>query len=302
MQGGASGAIIVDGIENVQPAVAGLPERVLLIRDETTIPGGPAPGGNVPSWDVSLNYVPISYPAFTPAVIRMKPGQREFWRVANASADTIIDLQLRYDSEAQPFQVVALDGVPTGSQDGRMQGQLITQTHILLAPAARAEFIVTGPSSKVKNAAFMTLNIDTGPFGDNDPTRPARQHRDDGAVTSAAGDRFALDYRQITSSSRALPKATVDGKANTLFLGGALGSEQSGEPDQLFHYSGRSHPNAVRSEQPSGDHYQARCRGGLDNPEPVRRRIMSFTCTRFTFCFWSRTACRCPRGKVNTWT
>ncbi len=76
MQGGASGAIIVDGIENVQPAVAGLPERVLLIRDQTTIPGAPTPGGTVPSWDVSLNYVPISYPQFTPAVIQMKPEQQ----------------------------------------------------------------------------------------------------------------------------------------------------------------------------------------------------------------------------------
>ena len=171
VQGGASGAIIVDGIENVQPAVGGLQERVLLIRDQT-IPGGPTPGGNVPSWDVSLNYVPILYPTFTPAVIQMKPGQQEFWRVANASADTIIDLQLRYDGAAQPLQIVALDGVPIGSQDGTMQGQLITQTHILLAPAARAEFIVTGPSTKVKNARFLTLNIDTGPDGDDDPTRP----------------------------------------------------------------------------------------------------------------------------------
>ena len=33
MQGGASGAIVVDGIENLQPAVAGSPERMLLLRD-----------------------------------------------------------------------------------------------------------------------------------------------------------------------------------------------------------------------------------------------------------------------------
>jgi FtsP/CotA-like multicopper oxidase with cupredoxin domain len=121
---------------------------------------------------VSLNYIPILYPNFIPAVIEMKPGRRELWRVANASADTIIDLQLQYDGAAQPLQVVALDGVPTGSQDGTMQGQLVTQTDILLAPAARAEFIVTGPSSKVKNATLLTLNVDTGPDGDNDPRRP----------------------------------------------------------------------------------------------------------------------------------
>jgi FtsP/CotA-like multicopper oxidase with cupredoxin domain len=171
VQGGASGAIIVEGIENIQPAVAGLPERVLIIRDQT-IPNGPTPGGKVPSWDVSLNYVPILYPSYKPAVIEMNPGQKQFWRVANASADTIIDLRLIYDNIAQPLQVVALDGVPTGSQDGRGQGTLITQTDILLAPAARAEFIVTGPSASVIKAVFQTLNIDTGPDGDTDPTRP----------------------------------------------------------------------------------------------------------------------------------
>jgi FtsP/CotA-like multicopper oxidase with cupredoxin domain len=174
VQGGASGAIIVEGIENIQPAVAGLPERILLVRDQT-IPSSPKPGGGVPSWDISLNYVPISYvpnTAYQPAIIEMKPGQREFWRVANASADTIVDLQVQYDGVAQPLQVVGLDGVPTGSQDGTRRGKLVTQTDILVAPAARAEFIVTGPSATVSQAIFQTLNIDTGPFGDSDPTRP----------------------------------------------------------------------------------------------------------------------------------
>src|SRR5271155_2559009 len=92
VQGGATGAIIIDGVQNIQPAVAGLRERVLLIRDQK-IPGGPLPGGKVPSWDLSLNYVPISYPQHTPAVIKMSPGAQEFWRVVNASADTIIDLE-----------------------------------------------------------------------------------------------------------------------------------------------------------------------------------------------------------------
>ena len=32
--GGASGAIIVEGIERADKAVAGLPERVLIIRDQ----------------------------------------------------------------------------------------------------------------------------------------------------------------------------------------------------------------------------------------------------------------------------
>ena len=66
--GGASGAIVVEGIENVNPAVAGLPERVMIIRDNL-VPGNPTPGGNVPSWDISLNYTPVAYPNFTPVVV-----------------------------------------------------------------------------------------------------------------------------------------------------------------------------------------------------------------------------------------
>ncbi len=169
--GGASGAIIVEGIENVNPAVAGLPERVMIIRDNP-VPGNPTPGGSVPSWDISLNYIPVPYPDFTPVVIPMKPLEKQFWRVVNASADTILDVQLRYDGKVQPLRVVALDGVPTGSQDGTAIGKTITETDILLAPAARAEFIVAGPAATVQNATFLTLNIDTGPDGDNDPERP----------------------------------------------------------------------------------------------------------------------------------
>jgi FtsP/CotA-like multicopper oxidase with cupredoxin domain len=171
VQGGASGALIVEGLQNVNPIVSGLPQQVLIIRDNL-VPGNPTPGGSIPSWDISLNYVPIPSPAFTPAVIEMKPSEKQLWRVLNASADTIIDLQLQYDGTPVPLEVVALDGVPTGSQDGTSRGKSLIETDILLAPAARAEFIVTGPDSTIHNATLMTLNIDTGPDGDNDPTRP----------------------------------------------------------------------------------------------------------------------------------
>jgi FtsP/CotA-like multicopper oxidase with cupredoxin domain len=35
--GGAAGALIVDGIQNVQPAVSGLQEQILIIRDQLTL-------------------------------------------------------------------------------------------------------------------------------------------------------------------------------------------------------------------------------------------------------------------------
>ncbi len=170
VQGGASGAIVVEGIENVNPAVAGLTERVLMVRDNP-VPGNPT-SGNIPAWDISLNYIPVPFPNYPPAVIPMRLGEKQFWRVANATADTILDLQVQFDGQPQPLQVIGLDGVPVGSQDGTGRGRSVTQTDILLAPAARAEFIVAAPGPQVRNATLVTLNIDTGPDGDNDPQRP----------------------------------------------------------------------------------------------------------------------------------
>jgi FtsP/CotA-like multicopper oxidase with cupredoxin domain len=170
VQGGASGVIIVEGIENFQPAVAELPQRVLIIRDQT-VAGKPMPGGKVPAWDLTLNYVPIAYPALTPAIIRMEQGEQEFWRVANASADTILDLQVLFDGSPQTLLLVGLDGVPVGSQDGMHQAKLIPVTDLRLPPASRMEFILTGPSGSVKSAQFVTQAIATGLNGDNDTAR-----------------------------------------------------------------------------------------------------------------------------------
>lgn len=171
VSGGATGVIVVEGIEKVQPAVAGLPERILVIRDQ---PLGIhyAHIDPMPNWDVSLNYVPISYPAYQPAIIKMHAGEKEFWRVANTSANTIIDLRLVYDGKNQPLQIVAIDGVPTGSQNGKREGTIITKKGFLLPPASRVEFIATGPSREVKSAMLITKGIDGGPAADSNPERP----------------------------------------------------------------------------------------------------------------------------------
>jgi FtsP/CotA-like multicopper oxidase with cupredoxin domain len=174
VQGGATGIIEVEGIQNIQPAVAGLPERFIVLRDEPRV-------GNllhkshlipVPNWDVSINYVTVPFPDYPPAIIKMHEGQQEFWRVANAAANTIMDLKVVYDGVAQPLQIVAHDGVPTGSQDGTHQGTIETRTDILLPPASRVEFIVAPPSNQVQHATFETEGIEGGPAADSNPSRP----------------------------------------------------------------------------------------------------------------------------------
>ena len=195
VQGGSTGAIEVEGIANIQPAVAGLPERFLVLRDQQRIfqsnlpPGKRGASGDpftpVPFWDVSVNYVPVSWPHYPPAIIRMQTGSKEFWRVVNAGANTIMDIKLTYDGVAQPLQIVAFDGVPTGSKDGHQQGRIVTQTDIVLPPSARAEFIVAAPTSSSTAAILSTAAIDGGPVSDSNPARPLAQ-----IVASAAPARL----------------------------------------------------------------------------------------------------------------
>jgi FtsP/CotA-like multicopper oxidase with cupredoxin domain len=171
VKGGASGAIVVDGIETIEPIVARLPERTLIVRDQI-VSGEPAPGGSVPTSDISLNYVPIAYPALTPAAIAIMPGRREFWRVLNASAETVLDIALVYDGVDQPLELVGLDGAPLGSGNGATTGKTLRATHILIPAAGRAEFVVEDPSEKVRHASLVTRSIPMGPDGDSDIARP----------------------------------------------------------------------------------------------------------------------------------
>jgi FtsP/CotA-like multicopper oxidase with cupredoxin domain len=175
--GGASGALIVEGMEKSAPEVAGKTERVLVLRDQT-IGGLPEEQFStreeerpyVPSLDLSINYVPILFPLYKPAQLLVRPGQREFWRVLNASADTFFDLQLLYwpdrdTQRAQPIRLVALDGVPVGPEMSSAE-----RTSLLLPPGARAEFLVTMPPEGMF-AQFLTRRYDNGIFGNTDSYR-----------------------------------------------------------------------------------------------------------------------------------
>jgi len=179
VQGGASGALIIDGIESANAALAGLPERTFVLRDQI-IPGSRPARSNAgvglfdrakrptqkptgPSWDVSLNHIPITYPAYTPSIIHARPREKQFWRVLNAAADTTFDLQLIVNGSPQPLQLVALDGVPLS--------HAAKQQNIPLSPGGRAEFIVVTPHEGNK-AQLITQNWETGPDGEVNPTRP----------------------------------------------------------------------------------------------------------------------------------
>jgi len=167
VQGGATGALIVEGLQNVDTALAGLTERTLVIRDQV-LPVSESNDTNIPAWDLSINYVPVTYPNYTPAVIQTNPGQQELWRVANTAADTILNLQYIVNGTAQVVQVVAIDGYPIAA--GSSGQQSASETSVLLPPGARAEFVVITPNVG-DQAPLATEYWNTGPDGDFDPAR-----------------------------------------------------------------------------------------------------------------------------------
>ena len=191
--GGASGALIVEGIERARKETAGLPERVFLIRDEDLMhPDAPpsklepvlpkflvdhdgdsannGTGFGKPAKDLSINYVPVPYPDYPPAMIQMKPGERQLWRVLNASAITYLNLEVLYDRKPQPLNLVAMDGYPIGYGVPSVDASPDTQTHLGIPPGARVEFIVQGPVEG-QPALLVTRTVDTGPGGENDTNR-----------------------------------------------------------------------------------------------------------------------------------
>ena len=207
VQGGASGALIVEGIERANPLVAGLPERVLVIRDQELATPDAAPnatlvmpempplrdpdgdilntgtGGGKPSKDLSVNFVVVPYPDYSPALIMMRPSERQLWRVLNASAITYLDLRILFNGVSQPMGEVSLDGVPNnysennpsndkkGADKGADKNRVVWEKHIDLPPGGRADFIFQGPPAGVYGN-LITHDVDTGPAGENDPIRP----------------------------------------------------------------------------------------------------------------------------------
>jgi suppressor of ftsI len=145
--GGMSGAAIVNGlIENYYPQFKGLREHVMLLKDFDI---GAANGALLKT----INGLPLS-------MIPIKPGELQFWRLANVAADAFFDMQLQDQSGRPiPFYVIAVDGNPTDS--------IVATNDLFLGAGARMEVIVVGPASGTY--VLKSLKIDTGPQGDPNP-------------------------------------------------------------------------------------------------------------------------------------
>jgi FtsP/CotA-like multicopper oxidase with cupredoxin domain len=216
--GGASGALIVDGIERANADLAGLRERVLIIRDQDLLnPEAPpsksepvvprllidrdgdaannGTGFGKPAKDLSVNFVPVPYPDYPPALLQIRPGERQLWRVLNASAVTYLNLAVLVVRRPQPLGIVALDSAPlqTGGGPGPA---ILWRDRIGIPPGSRVEFVVRGPPAGAP-ALLVTRTVDTGQGGENDPNR---------ALAAISASETAPELPRLPTAAQPLPR------------------------------------------------------------------------------------------------
>lgn len=139
LRGGMAGAIIIRGAIDEVPEVAAAAEKVLVIQNlelsaDYTLsdPRPEDPDGNFwpedqQIWVVNGQYRPV---------ITMRPGEVQRWRIVNAAADWMAQLELR----GTPLHHLAYDGYTLGAP--------VEEDQTLVVPGGRVEALVKASSHR----------------------------------------------------------------------------------------------------------------------------------------------------------
>ena len=169
---GMSGAIVIKGISRYYPSLAHLPERVLVLRDRIIDNDSPLASGlrklvQIPEERCgSASGDPMrlfTVNGLLRPEITIAPGERQLWRIVNASPDLYADLKV----DRERMEVVALDGMPLNFHAQNRRPELMDD--VLIPPAGRVEAVVRGPRAG-EHVSLRSLCFDTGPDGDPNPT------------------------------------------------------------------------------------------------------------------------------------
>ncbi|HLY02509.1 MAG TPA: multicopper oxidase family protein [Candidatus Cybelea sp.] len=170
-ESGISGAIVVRGIEKHLPELGRMKHRLIIVR-ATGIGANAEPEGGMPPATAkpqNSNKEPclfhdgltVTLNGVAQPDISIAPGERQFFRVVNATGHKTLKLAV----EGENVQLVAVDGFALDTYPGTPPTE--SMPYLIVPPASRAEFIVTGPAGG--HGKFRTLCYNSGPNGDGDP-------------------------------------------------------------------------------------------------------------------------------------
>src|SRR6266566_2863484 len=137
---GMSGAIVIEGMESYFPPLAGLPERVLVVRGRSI--------GNDPVSADLKHRVELSSD------------------ICGAEPETPEEIFTLNGWVRPQIEIVAMDGMPIALHDPNHRTR--SADHVLLPPAGRLEAIVSGPAADTPRR-LVSRCVDTGPDGDPNP-------------------------------------------------------------------------------------------------------------------------------------
>ncbi|HTU83116.1 MAG TPA: multicopper oxidase domain-containing protein [Candidatus Acidoferrales bacterium] len=207
-QGGMSGALVVEGIAKRIPALAKLPEHVLMVRELGTGAGDVVRAAAAPLPTAPPNTTPcaplpgdtvLTVNRILRPTIRVAPGRPEFFGVVNATGHRFLDLSI----DGAVLHVVAIDGYPVAAYPGNPAS--LTETHVLVAPAGRVEFVAA-----VSHAGYLrTACYDSGPIGDPDPAQTLVRLTPSGSGSVLAGS-GAWESASAPRSALVLPPPAAD--------------------------------------------------------------------------------------------
>ena len=147
---GLSGLIIVEGMQEEIPALQGLAERVLILKD-AQVAGTAIDTG----LEIGINATRTVNGVVNPT-ITMAPGETQFWRISNQSANLYYRLVL--DGHTL-YQV---------GRDGNHLNAMQANSEVFLTPGSRADVVVQmNPGEEGQRFALRTLAVQTGVAGDS---------------------------------------------------------------------------------------------------------------------------------------
>ena len=190
VESGMAGAIVVEGLQGRLPLLNTMRERIIILSEAQEFPSlflvptsshrklvayaakhhlrvpvyAGDPDGDADSGPNRIcarkDGVVATINGLPQARIAIAPGERQLFRVLNASAGRYFDLAV----DGEDLQLVALDGTPLDEYPGSPAVENVH--HVLLAPAGRAEFVVTG---QPRATALRSKCYFSGVAGDRDP-------------------------------------------------------------------------------------------------------------------------------------
>ncbi len=214
---GMSGAIVVEGLTHHLPGLSKMKQRVIIVR-ATGVGGDAMPDmagtsgmGQVRPLGSNTNPctfkdgLTVTLNGVSRPDIAIAPGERQFFRVVNATGHKT----LRLNVEGEKVELVAVDGFALDTNPSTPPTR--TESSVIVPPAGRAEFVVTGPAAG--HAKFQTLCYNTGPNGDADPYLELarlvapKHHRDGGDFSRAPLTVGAPLPRNVYTTSLPAPAA-----------------------------------------------------------------------------------------------